>query len=247
LQEVSIEIYHGQQYPFTMLKFSASNPFPLLRYDDKNTTDARIRAHSDQVDAHLGMQIEKVEKKLRLHGCLIKAPGARAKPQELWIGLAAKRFLTPYTEIRTILSLLKPKQGSTIVDLGSGYGRMGFVIGRHYPKIKFIGYEYAGERVKESKKCLNRLRYPLVKFRHADLSSLEFRPITADYYFIYDYGTQEAIKKTLGDLKKTAQEKSITVVARGRDSRDFIENHHLWLTKIAIPKRYIYFSIYRST
>src|SRR5450631_2040342 len=125
-----------------MLKFSRRDPFPLLRYDDKSITDARVRAHSDQVDTYLGLQIEKVEKKLRIHGCRIKVLIAREKPQELWIGLAAKRFLTPYTEIRTILALLKPKQGCTIVDLGTAYGRMGFVIGWHYPKIKFIGYEY---------------------------------------------------------------------------------------------------------
>lgn len=232
---------------FAMLKFSRKNPFPLLRYDDKSITDARVRAHSDQVDAFLGLQIEKVEKKLRIHGCRIKASIAHEKLQELWIGLAAKRFLTPYTEIRTILSLLKPKHGCTIVDLGSAYGRMGFVIERHYPKIKFIGYEYVGERVKESKRCLKRYGHPLVRIKHADLSSMEFRPITADYYFIYDYGTQEAIKKTLVDLKKIAREKSITVVARGRDSRDVIEEHHPWLIKIVIPKRHIHFSIYRST
>lgn len=229
-----------------MLKFSSRNPFPLIRKNDKSITDARIRAHSDQVDAYLGMQIEQVEKKLRADGCRLEASTFPGKPQELWIGLAAKRFLTPYTEIRTILSLLKPKPGSTIVDLGAGYGRMGFVIGRHYPKNKFIGYEYVGERVKESRKCLKRLNHPLVKFRHADLSSLEFRPVTADYYFIYDYGTPEAISKTLIDLKKIAQEKPITVVARGRDSRDFIERHHPWLTKWELPKSYIYFSIYES-
>lgn len=229
-----------------MLKFSSKNPFPLVRYGDKSITEARVRAHSDQVDAYLGMQIEKVEKKLRIDGCRLKASIFRKETQELWIGLAAKRFLTPYTEIRTILSLLKPEQGSTIVDLGAGYGRMGFVVGRHFPKIKFIGYEYVGERVKESKRCLNRLGYPLVKFKHADLSSMEFQPITADYYFIYDYGTTEAIKKTLVDLKRIAQEKLITVVARGRDSRDFIEEHHAWLAKRALPKFYIYFSIYQS-
>src|SRR5690606_35530689 len=110
-----------------MLKFSSRNPFTLLRSTDKSITPARIRAHSDQVDAYLGMQIEEVEEKLRIDGCKMKSSGFSSKPQELWIGLAAKRFLTPYTEIRTILSLLKPKPGSTIVDLGAGYGRMGFV------------------------------------------------------------------------------------------------------------------------
>ncbi len=229
-----------------MLKFSPTNPFPLLRYSDKSLTDARIRAHSDQVDAFLGLQIEKVEKKLRLHGCRIKA-SVKHQPQELWIGLAAKRFLTPYTETRTVLSMLKPKPGSTIVDLGSGYGRMGFVIGKHYPNIKFVGYEFAGERVKESRRCLRLTGHPLLKIIHADLSALEFQPIAAEYYFIYDYGNIEAIKKTLKDLKKIAQEKPITVIARGRDSRDVIEEHHPWLVKTPIHKRYIYFSIYSAT
>lgn len=229
-----------------MLKFSSRNPFPLLRSNDKSITPARIRAHSDLVDAYLGMRIEEVEKKLRIDGCKSKGSTFSEKPQELWIGLAAKRFLTPYTEIRSMLSLLKPKPGSTIVDLGAGYGRMGFVIGRHYTKIKFIGYEYVGERVKESSKCLKRLNHPFVKFKHADLSSAEFQPMIADYYFIYDYGTTDAIQKTLFDLKRIAREKPITIVARGRDSRDFIKDHHPWLVKRALPKSYIYFSIYES-
>ena len=229
-----------------MLKFNRRDPFPLLRHGDKSNTDARIRAHSDQVDAFLGLQIEKVEKKLRIHGCRMEASIAHEKPQELWIGLAAKRFLTPYSEIRTILSLLDPKQGCSIVDLGSAYGRMGFVIAKHYPKVKFIGYEYVGERVKESRKCLKLLRHPLIKIKHADLSSMEFQPVVADYYFIYDYGTEEAIKKTLVDLKKIARERPITVVARGRESRDAIEEHHPWLNKRKTPKRHIHFSIYRS-
>lgn len=229
-----------------MLKFSSKNPFPLLKPTDKSITPARIRAHSDLVDAHLGMQIVKVENKLRTNGCKSMGSDFSDKPQELWIGLAAKRFLTPYTEIRSMLSLIKPKAGSTIVDLGAGYGRMGFVVGKHYPKVKFIGYEYVGERVKESKKSLKKLKHPLVTFKHADLSSLEFKPVVADYYFIYDYGTIDAIQKTLFDLRKIAQEKPITIIARGRDSRDFIKDHHPWLKKRVLPKSYIYFSIYDS-
>jgi len=229
-----------------MLKFSSRNPFPLLKPTRKGIKPGRIPCYSYLVDVHLGMQIVKVEGKLRADGCKSIGSDFSQTPQELWIGLAAKRFLTPYTEIRSMLSLIKPKAGSTIVDLGAGYGRMGFVVGKHYPKVKFIGYEYVGERVKESNKSLKRLSHPLVKFKHADLSSLEFKPVIADYYFIYDYGTTDAIQKTLFDLKKIAQEKPITVIARGRDSRDFIRDHHPWLAKRTLPKSYIYFSIYES-
>ena len=227
-----------------MLKFTPNEPFPLLESSSHTYLEAQI--HAAAVDAWLGLETEKIEKTLASQGCRARATGSMKVKQELWIGLAVKSLLTPYTEIRSLLKVLDPKAGETVVDLGAGYGRMGFVIARHYPQVHFVGYEYVGERVQESQRCLAHLKPGLVKMEHADLSSIDFTPQEADYYFIYDFGTPKAIEKTLHDLRRIAQRRTITVVGRGRSSRDIIERHHPWLSQVVQPRHFAHSSIYRS-
>lgn len=214
-----------------MARFNPAQPFPLLPYD--KIVVSEVQAHAAQVDAWLGLDIAKVEQALVEQGCRLRAPGASGEHQELWFGLAAQSLLTPYSEIREILTRLSPKPGETVVDLGAAYGRMGFVIARHFPGVSFIGYEYVGERVRESAKALARFAGPpessRVRMEHADLSSPAFSPAAADYYFIYDYGTSKAIEKTLYDLRRIARSREITIIGRGRRCREAIENRHPWL------------------
>jgi hypothetical protein len=80
----------------------------------------------------------------------------------------------------------------------------------------------------------------------ADLSDLAFRPLAAEFYFIYDYGTPRAISKTLEDLRVIAQRQAITVVGRGRSSRDAIEREQPWLSQVMKPEHHGHYSIYRS-
>jgi len=90
------------------------------------------------------------------------------------------------------------------------------------------------------------LKNTSVRLEHADLSSREFSPIEADFYFIYDYGTPKAIEKTLHDLRKMAQIRPITVIGRGRLCRDSIERRHPWLGEVVKPDHIGHSSIYRS-
>src|SRR5690606_13371721 len=121
-------------------------------------------------------------------------------------------MLTPYIEIRILLESLQLPSGSRVVDLGAGYGRMGFVIGKNYPQLEFIGYEMVPERVEEACRVLNRFAYPNVRMEECDLSAPSFRPEPADCYFLYDYGTRADVEKTLLDLQSIARARPITVV-----------------------------------
>ncbi|MDZ4676742.1 MAG: class I SAM-dependent methyltransferase [Oligoflexia bacterium] len=226
-----------------MISFLNSDPYPLL--PSESHSYAQAQQHSHHVDEWLGLQSEKIEKNLSENGCALKA-GHSKERQELWIGLAVKSLLTPYTEIRSMLEKLNPQAGSVVVDLGAAYGRMGFVIGRHYPDVNFVGYEFVGERVKEGRRCLEAFKYNLVKLEHADLSSPDFTPLNADYYFIYDYGNEKAVEKTLHDLRRIAQTREITVIGRGRLSRELIERRHPWLSRMKTPEHCGHISIYRT-
>lgn len=212
-----------------MLKFQASDPYPLL--NGRSPSYSEILDHSAAVDAWHGLRVATIESELMGHGCRSRAPEASGEPQQLWLGLDTRSLLTPYTEIRSMLHRLAPPQGSSIADLGAGYARMGFVIGRHHADVEFIGYEYVGERVREARRCLARFNYESVKVEHADLSATTFRPEPADIYFIYDYGTPKAIEKTLHDLRRISRERPLTIVGRGRHCRMAIETRHSWLMK----------------
>jgi hypothetical protein len=220
------------------IPFDPADPYPLR----PDITDSQAMAHAAQVDAWLGFELPAVEARIRAR----LGPSRLGDAQEFWVGLNIQSLLTPYTELRQLLERLSPGPGSRIIDLGAGYGRMGFVIGRLRPDLEFVGYELVPERVAETRRCLAPWRYPNVRVEKADLSAPDFQPAEADFYFLYDYGTRPAVEKTLEDLKAVARRRPIAVVGRGRLSRDAIERHHPWLSQVVPPRHFRNYSIYAS-
>jgi hypothetical protein len=216
-----------------MMKFEARNPFPLT--DTFSKSEALL--HAEEADSWLGLRVREVEALLASRGSSRPAPSSSGAHQQLWFGLAPRDLQTPYFELRVILHLLisPTAKNFSVVDLGAAYGRMGFVIARHFQRVTFTGYEYVGERVAESRQAIARFGASpeRIRMEHADLTSLSFQMPTADLYFIYDYGTPAAIEKTLHDLRKVTRGRDVNVVARGRVCRYAIESRHAsWLTKL---------------
>jgi hypothetical protein len=211
-----------------MIEFDANEPFPLLA----SASYAEEKLHARCVDAWLGLRIEEVEAGLE-----------KKLDQEIWLEKGPDIFLTPYTEIRRMFELLQLESNSTVVDLGAAYGRMGFVLARHFPQAKFLGFELVKERVAEGNRALKCFGAKNCELFHADLTKME--PPVADIYFIYDYGTRIAIAKTVEDLKQIAKNRKITLVGRGRATRDEIERRQPWLTVVQ-PEHHEKFSFYRS-
>ena len=208
-----------------MPPFDPRDPFPLLQ-----ASYPEEQAHAFAADAWLGLDVAGVERELLARGCRRRAPGRSGDLQELWLGLAPSSLLTPYCEIRRLLEAAGLRDDMTVVDLGAAYGRMGFVVARCYPQSRFVGYEYAGERVEEGARALARFcRDDRAVLQHADLASPLFAPRPAQIYFIYDFGTLKAIEKALHDLRRAAEERAISVVARGTRCRDAIARRHGWL------------------
>lgn len=231
-----------------MLPHDIENLFPLI--PDSSSTYAEAQIHSEWVDSVLGLETEATEQ--RIAGRMNAEGSAHyqnqsRKEEQYWLGLPVRSLLTPYSEIREILTRLPLKPGETVVDLGAGYGRMGFVIGEHYPGVHFVGYEFVRERVEAGQLVLrDRYGQDNLQLYEVDLSDPGFTPIPAAHYFIYDYGSRKAIEKTLQDLRYIARERPITVIGRGRASRDAIEKNHPWLSQIVSPAHYPHYSVYRS-
>lgn len=225
------------------MNFDSNDLFPLQETGISNY--AQAKQHSELVDRYLGFEISKIENHLR--------EGSSYPQQETWKHIDPQSFQTPYSELRWMLHLLQPPDGSTIVDLGCAYGRMAFVIGKHYPSVKFVGYELVEERVREGQRILSKHNYPLCSLETKNLELT--KPPVADFYFIYDFGRQDLIAKTLLDLQSVAiarrseaaeAKRSIVVVARGRGTRSLIQSEHLWLSVVNDPLHTEHFSIYRS-
>lgn len=229
-----------------MLDFDPNDPFPLVPEDRFSYPQEQL--HSAQVDEWLGLRTSLCEAKISSVYTRSNAhPHAPPLDQNLWIGLPVQTLLTPYLEIRRILDRLGLEPRSRVVDLGAGYGRMGFVMARHHPEAEFIGYEYVSERVNEGQQALERTRSPKrVRLLQADLKSLDFAPDDADAYFIYDFGSRLAIEKCLQDLRAVARIRPIQVIGRGRASRDAIEREHPWLSQVIPPIHGRQVSIYSS-
>ncbi len=216
--------------------FDPSDPFPAPL---EGMNYAQAQAHAAEVDAWLGLRVDAVEAGIE-----------RSKDHQLWAGLKPQSLLTPYTEIREVLERLQPASGATLVDLGAAYGRIGFVMNRHFPNTKFIGYELVKARVDEGCRCFGE-RFGGINKDHflllcIDLGREDFRPASADFYFLYDFGTRRAIEKVLGDLQLIARDREIVVVGRGRASRDALERGQPWLSQVKAPEHYPHYSIYRS-
>ncbi len=210
--------------------FSPADPFPVL-----HTSYAEEVGHSQAVDDWLGLKIKETE--------------ATLEPindgHKRWENLGPNTFLTPYSELRRMLEILKPQPGDTIIDLGAGYGRLGFVLHRHFPEVYFLGYELVEARVREGNRALKNFDASPNLYTQ-DLADPSFSPEPAQIYFIYDFGSRSAVAKTLKDLQAIARQQPILVVGRGREVRDQIERNQPWLGGVVPPEHHGNFSLYRS-
>lgn len=234
-----------------MLVFDPRDPFPQIAYGSVSYVDEQ--AHALKADSWLGLNVADTERSLSERGCLHRAPGASGQAQELWFGLSASSLMTPYVEIRRTLEAIILSSGSRVADLGAAYGRMGFVLARCFPGVRFVGYEYAGERVASGNGALARFTKSNgadVRLKHADLSATHLTPERADVYFIYDFGTDKAIEKTLYDLRRISLLQPFTLVARGTRCRRAIDlRHRDWLSvkaDLAISDRSIIYKTAKS-
>lgn len=124
----------------------------------------------------------------------------------------------------TLLALryLNLPKGSRFIDLGSGYGRIGLVLGLMRPDIQFIGYEFVKERVDIANKASTHFQLNShVQFRTQDLSQSEFKIPVADTYYIFDSFAEASYAIILEQLQEMTQHRRITVVTKG--------NAKLWL------------------
>lgn len=123
---------------------------------------------------------------------------------------------TSYPSILLALRRASPREGARVLDLGSGYGRVGFVIGLLRPDISFAGYEYVDHRVRDAIEVAARSGFAKVDFFTQDLSRADFKIPTADIYYMYDPFSRETYGYVLDQLLALGETNAITIITKGR-------------------------------
>lgn len=127
-----------------------------------------------------------------------------------------------YSTTISAFQYLNLAKGSSFIDLGSGYGRIGLILGLMRPDIQFAGYEFVKERVDIANKASIRLAInDHVQFIAQDLSDPIFKIPMANTYYIYDSFTDETYVTIMDQLQRISQSKRITIVTKG--------NAKLWI------------------
>lgn len=196
------------------------------------------------LDRILGLNERKV--KTELFGQNIRAI---YRNEDVYLELDPEDLFTPYRVLAQISKQLKFKSADTLVDLGSGLGRVGIVMGLLNPKLKFIGIELMKERHLQAQKAAKNLGLSKkVVFECGDLSKIKI-PQAKTYYLFNPFSFLTLRKVFLG-LKINAQNQKFSIVMAqvGRPPR--MVRKQPWLKQVYLSPldrnwRAHGFSIYR--
>lgn len=212
------------------------------------------KLHSQQLDTDLGLYSAEIEKELirrarqRSQSDDFRdwGPALHGRDTQTWVGLPIQSLMTPYAELLRMVEKLSPAPGTSITDLGAGYGRLGYITALRFPGVRYQGYELVPERVAEGLRIYGPLSGPDFSLQVADLSLPQFRLPDADAHFIYDTGSHSTIRNIIAQIQLQARSRAVTVIGRGRATRHLIENENPWLSQVIPPEHHDTFTLYRS-
>jgi hypothetical protein len=122
---------------------------------------------------------------------------------------------TSYFTILKVLEHLQLSQNSHLVDLGSGFGRVGLAAGLWREDLQFSGYEFVDHRVAASNASAERAGLgSRIRFLQQDLSDSAFQIPAADAYYLYDPFTASTYESVFTRLSAVSRERKIAVIAK---------------------------------
>lgn len=122
---------------------------------------------------------------------------------------------TSYSTILKVLEHLQLSEKAHLVDLGSGFGRVGLTTGLWREDLRFSGYEFVGHRVDAAN--ASALRAGLgdrVQFLQQDLSDLSFQIPAADAYYLYDPFSVSTYEHVFARLSQLGRERKTAIIAK---------------------------------
>jgi hypothetical protein len=129
---------------------------------------------------------------------------------------------TSYSTIFSALRNMQLPMGAHLMDLGSGFGRVGLLAGLWRKDLRFTGYEFVLNRVSGSTRAAGRAGLSdRVSFQQQDLADRSFEIPEADAYYMYDPFCAETYPLILARLNALSRSRRITVVTKADASAWF--------------------------
>lgn len=204
----------GMQVMARMVNFESNLALGADTPEIKGLLENSLYRMFDDMDALLGIEYKR-ESELKTD----------IKPGERLYEGAGAGVQTSYASLLIALDKASPSQGARVMDLGSGYGRFGFVIGLSRPDISFTGYEFVPHRVEVAAKAAEALGLSdHVRFVAQDLSDRDFMIPEAEVYYMYDPFTPSTYRHVFQRLKEVAKKMEIVIITKGNAADRFIEN-----------------------
>ncbi len=122
----------------------------------------------------------------RLHTATAVLSTDDAFDLELPPGLQIKSavYFTPLEVARQAASLLAPRPGMTVLDIGAGVGKFCLAAALAAPHATFVGVELRGHLVRVAGRLARQLGLPNVRFLHGDALDLDWARF--DSFYLYN-------------------------------------------------------------
>lgn len=221
----------------------------LIFENSKNLADKKMT--SQLIDKKLGYKSHDIEVQLQNKKNQIK------EDRKTWIGFDNEIFQTTYSEFLEIYQVLVESDSRTdrssplkIVDVGSAYGRISIIKEIFFNETQLECWEIIKERHDEAVRVFNFL-FPnviqeSVRFVNQNILSEEILFPNAHVYFIYDFSDLADFLIVLKKLSEVARKQKMSVVSRGRGSKNWIYQYAPWLCEIVEPKKFDTWILFQS-
>lgn len=198
----------------------------------RGLTNEQFNRIHNILDHLLGIQFAEanaqIEAKISLNGKV--NPGKQSEhygQESIWF---FKNDIGPQSDYSSLLRVLReinPQPGQWIADLGSGFGRMGMLIGLFYPEVRFTGLELVGERVDVANAAAKANGFTNVEYHQQNLADRATPLPSADYFYMFNPTngpTSNIITQKLVDLAATKDFQ--VVLLTSLDSHAFYQKFH---------------------
>jgi SAM-dependent methyltransferase len=171
----------------------------------------------DALDARIGLSPSAAEPRASLGDLLVTYGQHRLDRADI-----------PYSNLRDLFRLLDLPAGATLLDLGSGYGRVAFY-GHLLRGARVCGIELVRERVDEARRAQQRLGLLDLDFRCGDAATADW-PET-NYYCVLNAFIPSVLPRVVDRLEEIARHRRIVIASVATSNLTF--DRLPWLEKIA--------------
>lgn len=214
---------------FEDLRIGGIDPPPVFRNTEIREMESSLedREFDDIVDQILGYKdLSQIENSRNASREILSKLG-KAKWSH---GSGSDGYSSSYRDIKAVLKASGMKDGDTLVDIGSSYGRVGCVVGANFPNSPFVGYEIVQERVTEAQRVAELLQLDNVSYYCQDVSAGDFEIPQADWFFLYDSLNDETITHIIEKIfKKEENHNARLIVKYTGDFPEYEESPYLEL------------------